>query len=201
MNLVNGTLSLIFFAFFVGGSSSRKDDHKKEEKKRDKPRSMSLGSERIRQDKPSRRSISVVDVEFEPCSPKPISMEREESGSSLCEMKDPLSHIRPNVGTFDTLKTRYHVMAPLNPGNVKLGDYTELFPDSPSPVTLSKKKKHKHKKDKKSRPASPDTSSSSTSSSSSDSDSDSGRKSSRHRHRGGSLGSNPDKSKKKDKKK
>ena len=164
-------LSFLYFATllncFSGVDCSSGGDRKK---RRDKPRSQSLGdTPRSSKGSDKSRTISIVNVDMSDWSPKPIK--REGSDGSLNEApprNDGKSRLRPNVGAFDDLNCRFHVMAPLNPThNTEIADYSSLFPGSPTPIDLDRGRREmkKNRSDSKKRGSDSSTSSSSSSSS------------------------------------
>lgn len=192
MKILQGTLSFLFLGIFLDLNSSV-NCSEGGKKKRDKPRSGSLGgSDR------SRRSISIVEVEFDDSPKRVATLERDESNNSLNEMvTGPHAHLRPNVGTFDNCPTRFHVLAPLRPTTThEIGDYHELFPDSPTPIDLDEQRRLRKLSAGKFQ-----SSSSSSSSSSSTSSSSGDEKKKKQRRRGNSKGSLEKHKKRKDKKK
>jgi hypothetical protein len=207
MNIVQGTFPLLVvvaileFYSYVNCSGDR-------HKKRDKPRSGSIGNEKSRR----ARSISIVDVKFGddsyPARVPTVELEREESCGSLNELTTGISRLRPNIGTFDSLPTRFHILAPLKPTkHHEIGDYNKLFPDSPSPINLKEGRRQMKKNSNLNLNLKYSSSSSFSSSSSSSSSSSDEEKKKKQRRRGNSKGSlisekkHKKKNKKKDKKK
>lgn len=216
MKIFEGTLPLLILGLFLDFCACvEASGFGENDKKRDKPRSQSLGDKprssasgdkprfSFTSEKHSRRSISVVDVELDDSPPKGSgdSFECEESSNSLSDLAVTAhSHLRPNVGTFDNLPTRFHVMAPLHTSNHEIGDYRELFPNSPTPVKLNKGRIKPKLPASLSTFSSTSDSSSGSSSSSSSSSEDEGKGKRKQRRRGNSKGSLiSEKSKKKDK--